>query len=344
MTTTRWWRRPSPSPSPRSTGTARSTSPDDSRWTRSTSASPPFANASASWRPRMLRSGRRRGSEGVDVTKVPSVHPKRAGAFGSGWGPLALTARRPGDDLGRMATYDVFDRAAIVTGGGSGIGKATAELLAANGARVLVADVSDSATAVAEGINAAGGVAAAFIGDVTDPDGCRAMVAAAGELGPVRIAVNNAGIGGEIALTADYSLESWRRVIEVNLNSVFYCMQAELPVMVAAGGGSIVNMASILGTVGFDMSSAYVTAKHGLVGLTKNGALEYAAQGVRVNAVGPGFIATPLVDANLDADAQAALAAKHALGRLGDSQEVANLVAFLASDAATFVSGSYHLV
>ena len=125
---------------------------------------------------------------------------------------------------------------------------------------------------------------------------------------------------------------------------MFYGTRAQAPAIARNGGGSIVNISSVLGSVGIPMSSAYVTAKHGVVGLTKNAALEYGAQGVRVNAVGPGFIHTPLVDANLDADAQAALAAKHALGRLGDSQEVANLVAFLASDAATFVSGSYHLV
>ena len=125
---------------------------------------------------------------------------------------------------------------------------------------------------------------------------------------------------------------------------MFYGTRAQAPAIARNGGGSIVNISSVLGSVGIPMSSAYVTAKHGVVGLTKNAALEYGAQGVRVNAVGPGFIHTPLVDANLDADAQGALAAKHALGRLGDSQEVANLVAFLASDAATFVSGSYHLV
>lgn len=243
-----------------------------------------------------------------------------------------------------MATYDVSDRAAIVTGGGSGIGKAAAELLAANGARVLVADLGESARAVADGITAAGGVAAPFVGDVTDPQGCIDMVAAAGELGPVRIAVNNAGIGGEQAPLGDYTLEGWRAVIEVNLNSVFYCMHAELPAMIAAGGGSIVNMASILGSVGFAASSAYVTAKHGLLGMTKNAALEYAAQGVRVNSVGPGFILTPLVESALDEPTLAFLAGKHALGRLGQPAEVASVVAFLASDAASFVTGGYYLV
>jgi len=121
-------------------------------------------------------------------------------------------------------------------------------------------------------------------------------------------------------------------------------MKAQLPAMAENGGGSIVNMASILGSVGFAMSSAYVTAKHGLLGLTQNAALEYAAHNVRVTAVGPGFIHTPLVDSALDADTQAFLAGKHALGRLGTSDEVAALVAFLASDAASFITGSYHLV
>jgi NAD(P)-dependent dehydrogenase (short-subunit alcohol dehydrogenase family) len=244
-----------------------------------------------------------------------------------------------------MAQYDVGSRSAIVTGGGSGIGRAVVLELAASGAAVLVVDLAEqAATAVAEEVRAAGGTAAPFVADVSDTDAVEAMVGAAGELGPLRVAVNNAGIGGESAPLADYSLESWRKVIEVNLNSVFYCMRAEIPAMVAAGGGSIINMASVLGSVGFPSSSAYVTAKHGVLGMTKNAALEYAAQGVRVNAVGPGFITTPLLEANLDQPAIDFLSAKHALGRMGTAEEVAGLVAFLASDAASFVTGSYHLV
>ncbi|WOQ69021.1 3-oxoacyl-ACP reductase FabG [Microbacterium limosum] len=244
-----------------------------------------------------------------------------------------------------MATYDVAERSAIVTGAASGIGRAVALMLAANGAAVLVADLrEEDAQRVVDEITAAGGRAAAFAGDVSDPDTADAMVQRAAELGPLGIAVNNAGIGGAAAEMGDYPLDSWQKVIEVNLNAVFYGMRAQLPALAASGGGSIINMASVLGSVGIPMSSAYVTAKHGVVGMTKNAALEYGDRKVRVNAVGPGFIHTPLVDANLDADAQAGLAAQHALGRLGSPEEVAALVAFLASDAASFVSGSYHLV
>ncbi|MBF4572342.1 SDR family oxidoreductase [Herbiconiux sp. VKM Ac-1786] len=244
-----------------------------------------------------------------------------------------------------MAAYDVAGRSAIVTGAGSGIGRAVALELAANGAAVLVSDVREEpAQAVVDEIRAAGGTAEVLVGDVSDPEFAEASVVAAEKLAPLGIAVNNAGIGGEAATIGDYSLDGWRKVIEINLNAVFYGLKAQLPAMAKNGGGAIVNMASVLGSVGIPMSSAYVTAKHGLVGLTKNAALEYGAQNVRVNAVGPGFIHTPLVDANLSAEAQQALAAKHALGRLGTAEEVAALVAFLSSDAASFISGSYHLV
>lgn len=244
-----------------------------------------------------------------------------------------------------MAQYDVADRSAIVTGGGSGIGRAVALTLAASGASVLVTDLNgENADKVVSEIVAAGGTAASLVGDVTDPEFAVASVKAANDLAPLRIAVNNAGIGRESAKVGDYSLDGWRKVIDINLNSVFYSMKAQLDAIGANGGGAIVNMASILGSVGFASSSAYVTAKHGLLGLTQNAALEYADQRVRVTAVGPGFIRTPLVEKSMDANALAFLEGKHALGRLGEPEEVAALVAFLASDAASFITGSYHLV
>lgn len=245
-----------------------------------------------------------------------------------------------------MTRYDLQDRAAIVTGAGAGIGEACARALAASGARVLVADLDgERARRVAGDISDGGGVAIAHVVDVSRPEDVEAMVARAeAEFGPLRIAVNNAGIGGTSQPTGEYDLEAWRRVMSVNLDGVFYCMRAEIGPMAKAGGGSIINMSSVLGSVGIANSPAYVAAKHGVVGLTRSAALEHAAQGVRVNAVGPGFISTPLLEQNLSAEARAQVAALHALNRLGSPEEVAGLVAFLASDDASFITGSYHLV
>lgn len=156
--------------------------------------------------------------------------------------------------------------------------------------------------------------------------------------------MNNAGIASASAPVAGYPLDSWQRLIEVNQNAVLYGLRAQLPAIAAAAGGAVVIVASTLGSVGFAGAPAYVTAKHAIVGLTKNAALEYAASGVQVNAVGPGFIATPLVEDNLDEETRQFLTTKHALGRLGTPEEVATLVVLLASDAASFIVGSCHLV
>jgi NAD(P)-dependent dehydrogenase (short-subunit alcohol dehydrogenase family) len=243
-------------------------------------------------------------------------------------------------------SFDFNGKVAIVTGGASGIGEAIVKTLAAGGAKVVVADINgNAARATADELAKAGGTAASFAVDVSDAASVEAMVEfARSTYGGLHLAVNNAGIGGASAPTGEYPLEAWRKVIGVNLDGVFYGLRYEIPAILASGGGAIVNMASILGSVGFANSPAYVAAKHAIVGLTKNAAIEYAKQGIRVNSVGPAFIDTPLLSKNLDAETLKFIATLHPVGRLGRAEEVAALTAFLLSDEASFITGSYHLV
>lgn len=235
------------------------------------------------------------------------------------------------------------NKAVIITGAASGIGKATAELFAEQGASVVISDIQeDEGRVITENIIASGGKASFFKTDVARPEDMEALVNfTVKTYGRLDVAVNNAGIAGELNPIADMSIESWQKVIAVNLNSLFYGMKYQIPAMLKSGGGSIVNISSILGAVGFAGSAAYTAAKHGAVGLSQTAALEYSAQGIRINAVGPGFIETPMLS-SLDAEMKEQVVALHPIGRLGTSEEVAELIYWLGSDKSSFVTGSYY--
>lgn len=243
------------------------------------------------------------------------------------------------------ATIAFKGKVAFVTGAGSGIGLAIAHQLATGGARVMMIDRNgDAAEAGAAAIRANDGEVLSRCLDVSNAAEVEAAVAETVEaFGALHLAVNNAGIEGSRQLLADYDLDAWQAMMAVNLNGVFFGMRRQIPAILAAGGGSIVNVSSVLGMHGRATGSAYSTAKHGVIGMTKSVALEYAAAGVRVNAICPGYIETPLLS-TLSAEARDRVVARHPIGRLGTADEVASMATFLLSDAAAFVTGSVHLV
>lgn len=241
------------------------------------------------------------------------------------------------------------DKVALVTGAGSGIGRACALAFAGEGSKVVVADVAvTGGEETVQMIKDAGGEAVFVLCDVAKSVDVKSiMTVALKTYGRLDYACNNAGIGGPAMTTADYREEDWRAVIDVNLTGAWLCMKYELEIMLKQGGGAIVNMASILGKVGFATAPAYVAAKHGLIGLTKTAALEYATQNIRINAVCPGFIYTPLLEKagmQTGSEMHTAISNLHPMKRMGTSEEVAGAVIWLCSDASSFVTGEAFMV
>ena len=240
------------------------------------------------------------------------------------------------------------EKVAAITGAGSGIGRASALLFAEEGAQVIAADRDETAAmAVVEEIRSRGGDATSVRTDVSDPEQVEAMVAAAVEIyGRLDVLFNNAGIQGELATTADCTIENWEQVITINLRGVFLGMKYAIPQMLKRGGGVIINTASAAGLIAFPGAPAYAAAKGGVLQLTRTAAIEYARQGIRVNAICPGAIWTPLME-NLVAGNETMrkmMEAQEPLGRFGRPEEIARMALFLASSEASFCTGAPFIV
>jgi len=245
-----------------------------------------------------------------------------------------MTANQNGSFAGKVA---------FVTGAANGIGRAAALTFAREGASVVAADVSEQDNQeTARMIEEAGGRALAIRCDVTRvEDVKRALDRTIETFGRLDAAFNNAGVEQAIEATADLTEEEWDRIIAINLSSVFLCMKYEIPLMLKHGGGAIVNPSSGAGVKAFKGQAAYAAAKHGVVGLTKAAALDYAPQNIRINAVCPGIINTPMMDrfTGGTAEGQERVIAQEPVGRMGKPEEIAATVVWLCSDAASFVVG-----
>lgn len=235
----------------------------------------------------------------------------------------------------------IKDKCAVVTGAASGIGQATAVLLAEHGAKVIVSDINEAAAQeTVTMIEAAGGTAKFIPCNVANKEAVKELIVQSiAAFGPVKYAVNNAGIGGVLSPTHEIKFENWDRMIAINLSGVFYCMKEEISAMLHHGGGNIVNVASLAGLGAVPGGSPYCAAKHGVVGLTKTAAVEYAKLNIRVNAVCPGWTETAILDTLSEEMLETSISRYVPMGRMGKPSEIAETILWLLSDKSSFVNG-----
>ncbi len=241
------------------------------------------------------------------------------------------------------------DKVAIVTGAATGIGRATAVAFAEKGVNLVIADVNQEELKETQSLVKEKKAEALMVKtDIADPEQVKKMVeGAVREFGRLDYACNNAGTEGVMKKTADYTIEEWDHLMNINLKGQWLCMMHEIPAMLETGAGSIVNMSSILGTVGFQEAAVYTASKHGLIGLTKAAALEYAKDHIRINAICPAFIETPMLERagiTTDKEVREATIALHPIGRMGKASEIADAVIWLSSAQSSFVTGHALLV